>query len=81
VFLDGAKLQDFTNAFTVATLSTAPPANGAVGASDDLTAFFGVGVLDEVRVATDARSDAWMAALYASTAGGFVTVGPAEPVP
>lgn len=39
-----------------------------------------VGALDEVRVSDVARSADWIAAEYASMAGGLVQLGPPEPV-
>ncbi|MEQ1852782.1 MAG: Calx-beta domain-containing protein, partial [Chthoniobacteraceae bacterium] len=53
----------------------------ALGSEDNGTASYYSGLLDEVRISTTGRSDAWVRAGYLSTTDAFVTVGAAQTAP
>lgn len=82
-FVDGVQTADIPLTWLTAGLTADTDSrNAALGAQDDGNAAFMRGILDEVRVANVARSDAWIALDYlAQKAPGIVTVGTAEAGP
>jgi biopolymer transport protein ExbB len=67
----------FSNARTPST----NPRLVAIGVQDDLVSGFFAGAIDEVRVASVARSETWLGAEYRSMTGALVSVGAEEARP
>ncbi|MBN2362454.1 MAG: DUF2341 domain-containing protein [Deltaproteobacteria bacterium] len=83
VYIDGVQTSsDALTHLSPGSTSDTPSRNAALGAQDDGSAPFLVGILDEVRFSGVARSAGWIALEYLSQqAPGIVSIGPAEAAP
>jgi hypothetical protein len=77
-YVNGALIETVATSFPTSQTPATPSSNAAIGADDDGTVNFMVGILDEVRFSTVARNEAWMAADYQSGNGLFSAVGVVE---